>query len=117
CRGIGFPRSLAPGHFASQEQAANRPPYFGAKVTVFDNSPRQLAQDRLVAEREGLSIETVQGDMRDLHVFGDESFQLVVHPCSNCFVPEVRPVWREVFRILAPSGTLLAGFINPAAFI
>src|SRR5262245_21803952 len=31
----------------------------GARVTVFDNSPRQLAQDRLVAERESLSIETV----------------------------------------------------------
>src|SRR5262249_43636571 len=89
----------------------------GAKVTVFDNSPRQLAQDRLVAEREGLSIETVQGDMRDLHVFGDESFQLVVHPCSNCFVPDVRPIWREVFRVLAPGSTLLAGSINPTAFI
>lgn len=25
----------------------------GANVTVFDNSPRQLAQDRLVAERDG----------------------------------------------------------------
>jgi SAM-dependent methyltransferase len=89
----------------------------GATVTVFDNSPRQLAQDRLVAERESLSIETVQGDMRDLRVFPDESFQLVVHPCSNCFVPDIRPVWCEVFRVLAPGGTLLAGFINPAAFI
>ena len=89
----------------------------GAIVTVFDNSPRQLAQDRLVAERDNLSIQTVQGDMRDLHVFADESFRLVVNPCSNCFVPDVRPVWREVFRVLATGGTLLAGFINPAAFI
>jgi 2-polyprenyl-3-methyl-5-hydroxy-6-metoxy-1,4-benzoquinol methylase len=36
----------------------------GANVTVLDNSPEQLAQDRLVAEREGLVIETVRGDMR-----------------------------------------------------
>jgi len=35
----------------------------GAVVTVFDNSPKQLNQDRLVAEREGLAIETVEGDM------------------------------------------------------
>jgi len=89
----------------------------GAMVTVFDNSPRQLGQDRLVAERENLPIEAVLGDMRDLQIFADESFQLVVHPCSNCFVPDVRPVWREAFRVLAPGGTLLAGFINPAAFI
>src|ERR1700743_1079336 len=31
----------------------------GARVTVFDNSPRQLAQDGLVAERDGLTIATV----------------------------------------------------------
>jgi SAM-dependent methyltransferase len=31
----------------------------GAKVTVFDNSPRQLDQDRLVAAREKLEMTTV----------------------------------------------------------
>jgi SAM-dependent methyltransferase len=89
----------------------------GARVTVFDNSPRQLAQDRFVAERDGLSIETVQGDMRDLGALARASFDLIVHPCSNCFVPDVRPVWREAARVLAPGGVLLAGFIHPIAFI
>jgi SAM-dependent methyltransferase len=89
----------------------------GAKVTVFDNSPRQLAQDRLVAERDGLEISTVQGDMADLSVFGNESFDLIVHPPSNLFVPAVRPVWREAFRVLRPGGLLLAGFLNPVEFI
>ena len=89
----------------------------GALVTVFDNSPAQLAQDRKVADREGLAIDTVQGDMRDLGAFQDGSFDLVVHPCSNCFVPEIRPVWREAARVLVSGGTLLAGFINPAAFL
>ena len=69
----------------------------GARVTVFDNSPRQLGQDRMVAEREGLEIATVEGDMRDLSVFEDGSFDLIVHPVSNVFVPDVRPVWREAF--------------------
>lgn len=89
----------------------------GARVTVFDNSPMQLAQDRLVAERDGLTIDAVQGDMRDLGTFEDGSFDLIVHPCSNCFVPDVRVVWREAARVLAPGGVLLAGFINPIAFI
>ena len=89
----------------------------GATVTVFDNSPGQLSQDRLVAGRDGLSLATVHGDMRDLGVFGDASFELVVHPCSNCFVPDVRAVWREAARVLVPGGVLLAGFINPAAFL
>jgi hypothetical protein len=38
----------------------------GAVVTVFDNSPQQLGQDRFVAERDGLAIETVEKEMADL---------------------------------------------------
>lgn len=89
----------------------------GAKVTVFDNSPRQLAQDRFVAQRDGLEITTVEGDMTDLSVFADGSFDLIVHPVSNLFVPDVRPVWREAFRVLRHGGTLLSGFNNPVVYI
>ncbi len=89
----------------------------GANVTVLDNSPRQLAQDRRVAQREGLSLRLVEGDMADLSPFPDASFDLIVHPCSNMFVPDVRPVWAEAFRVLRPGGALLAGFWNPAAYI
>jgi SAM-dependent methyltransferase len=89
----------------------------GARVTMFDNSPAQLGQDRQVAEREGLSLRLVEGDMRDLSVFPDGSFDLVFHPCSNGFVSEIRPVWREAFRVLRPGGVLLAGFTNPIAYL
>src|SRR5437870_2744265 len=41
----------------------------GAAVTLLDNSPKQLAQDRMVAERDRLSITTIEGDMRDLSAF------------------------------------------------
>jgi SAM-dependent methyltransferase len=89
----------------------------GANVTVLDNSPGQLAQDRLVAEREGLDLRTVEGDMADLSLFAGESFHLVFHPVSNLFAPEVRPVWVEAFRVLRRGGYLLAGFLNPAVYI
>lgn len=87
----------------------------GALVTVLDNSPAQLAQDRLVAEREGLQLETVQGDMRDLSAFTDQSFELIIHPVSNCFVPDILSLWHEAWRVLQPGGELLAGFLNPIA--
>jgi SAM-dependent methyltransferase len=88
----------------------------GATVTVLDASPAQLAQDRAVADRDGLDLVTVQGDMADLSRFLPESFDLVVHPCSNCFVPDVRPVWREAFRVLRRGGALLSGFCDPILF-
>jgi 2-polyprenyl-3-methyl-5-hydroxy-6-metoxy-1,4-benzoquinol methylase len=45
----------------------------GADVTVLDNSPQQLARDQEVAAREGLSIQTVEGDMRDLGAFRSDT--------------------------------------------
>ncbi len=89
----------------------------GAQVTSFDNSDEMLALDRMVAKREGLDITIEQGDMRDLSRFTDGSFDLIFHPVSNVFVPEVEPVWREACRVLAPGGRLLAGFMNPEIFI
>ena len=45
----------------------------GANVTVFDASDKQLSQDRMVADRDGLSLQTIQGDMADLSCFEDLS--------------------------------------------
>src|SRR3954469_7346637 len=89
----------------------------GARVTVLDNSPRQLEQDELVARRDNLPLRTVLGDMRDLSAFADCSFDLVFNPVSNLFIPDLAPVWRECFRVLRPAGLLLTGFLNPDLYI
>lgn len=89
----------------------------GANVTSFDLSEEQLRKDRLVAERDGLKVRCVQGDMADLSVFGDGTFDLVFHPVSNVFIPDPGPVWRECFRVLRPGGVLLAGSMNPAIYL
>lgn len=89
----------------------------GANVTVFDNSPAQLKQDQFVAEREALSIRTVEGDAADLSAFEDESFNLVFNACSTVFMADVRPVWKECFRVLRSGGVLMTGSMNPVHYI
>lgn len=89
----------------------------GAYVVSFDISEVQLDKDRLVAEREGLALRWVRGDMRDLSALDTAAFDLVFHPVSNLFVPDVRAVWRECHRVLRPGGVLLAGFMNPCYFL
>ena len=49
--------------------------------------------------------------------FGCRIHDLVFHPVSNVFAADVRPVWREAFRVLRPGGLLLAGFMNPAVYL
>ena len=89
----------------------------GTEVTSFDNSEEQLAKDRLVEERDGLALNTVLGDMANLSVLRDESFDLVFHPVSNVYTENLKPVWNECFRVLKSNGRLLSGFFNPAYFL
>ena len=89
----------------------------GANVTVFDNSPAQLKQDQLVAQRESLPLHTVEGDAADLSMFEDQSFDLVFNPVSTVFMPDVRAVWRECSRVLRAGGILMSGFMNPVHYI
>ncbi len=89
----------------------------GAKVTLLDASPKQLAQDQFVAERENLTIRIVEGDMADLSAFDDDSFELIFNPPSTLFIPDLKPVWLECYRVLQVGGILMTGFMNPDEFI
>ena len=89
----------------------------GARVVSFDLSEVQVAKDREVAERHALPVRCVCGDMANLAALPSECFDLIFHPVSNVFVPDVLPVWRECHRVLRPGGRLLAGFMNPSFFM
>jgi len=89
----------------------------GANITVFDNSTSQLKQDQLVAEREALNLKTLEGDAADLSIFAGESFDLIFNPVSTVFMPDVRVVWRECYRVLRQGGILMTGSMNPVHYI
>lgn len=49
--------------------------------------------------------------------FEDESFDIIFHPVFNCYVEEVRPIWKECYRILKHGGILIAGMDNGINYI
>ena len=82
----------------------------GAECTVLDYSERQLESERLVSRREGYHIDIVRADMTKRLPFEEECFDIIFHPVSNCYVEDVRAIWRECYRILKKGGVLIAGF-------
>ena len=85
----------------------------GAEATVLDISARQLRTVRDLARTRGAKVRTVQGDMRDLSMFADGSFDLVWHSHSIVFVPDAHRVIAEVARVLAPGGVYRASTMHP----
>ena len=89
----------------------------GAECTILDYSPRQLESERLVAQREGYSIRIIRADMTKPLPFGEEEFDLIFHPVSNCYVEKVEPIFKECYRILKHGGIFLAGLGNEVNYL
>ena len=82
----------------------------GAECAVLDYSDAQCESERMVAEREGYAIEILQADMTKPLPFEDETFDLIFHPVSNCYVEEVEGIFRECYRVLKKGGVFLGGY-------
>lgn len=89
----------------------------GADCTVLDYSDRQLESERIVAQREGYAIQIVKADMTKRFPFAENSFDIIFHPVSNCYVEDVYSIWAECHRVLRPGGILLAGMDNGFNFM
>lgn len=89
----------------------------GAKCTVLDYSKQQCESERLVAEREGYEIEIIRADMTKRLPFEDESFDMIFHPVSNCYVEKVEPIFKECYRVLKKGGIFLGGYDIGTNFI
>lgn len=84
----------------------------GAECTVLDYSEKQLEKEKRLSEQEGYAIRIIRADMTKPLPFEDGEFDLIFHPVSNCYIKEVKPVWKECFRVLKKGGVLLAGLDN-----
>ena len=89
----------------------------GAYCTVLDYSTAQCDSERLLADKEGYEVNIVQADMSKALPFDDETFDIIFHPVSNCYVEEVKPIFKECYRILKKGGILLCGLANGFGYI
>ena len=116
-----FPKSLEGVHILGLASGGGQQiPVFsarGAICTVLDYCQAQLESEVMVAEREGYEVRTVCADMSKPLPFEDESFDIIFHPVSNCYIEEVKPLFRECFRILKKGGILLCGLDNGINYI
>ena len=89
----------------------------GADCTVLDYSEKQIASELTVASREGYHINAIRADMTKPLPFADESFDLIFHPVSNCYIEDLQPTWNECYRVLRHGGVLMAGWTNPIMYM
>ena len=87
----------------------------GARVTVVDLSPAMLELDRRVAMERRVDLEIVQASMDDLRMFAAARYDVVIHPVSTCYVPDVAAVFREVARVTRPGGRYVSQHKQPAS--
>lgn len=89
----------------------------GAICSVIDYSSKQIESEYNVAKREGYTIEAIEGDMTKKLPFDDETFDIVFHPVSNCYVEDVQHIFNEAYRVLKKGGIFLAGLNNEINYI
>lgn len=89
----------------------------GATCSVIDYSSKQIESEYNVAKREGFTIEAIEGDMTKKLPFDDDTFDIVFHPVSNCYVEDVQHIFNEAYRVLKKGGIFLAGLNNEINYI
>ena len=87
----------------------------GAEVTVVDISPAMLELDRRVAAERNFSLRVFETTMEDLSMLAANHFDIVIHPVSTCYVPEVVTVFQQVARVIRVGGVYVSQHKQPGS--
>lgn len=86
----------------------------GALVTGVDLSKKQIDFARVLAKRKGIEkISFHQGNMEDLSVFEDCSFDLVNSSHTIHYVENLQKCFGEIIRVLKPKGKFVFSVSHP----
>jgi SAM-dependent methyltransferase/ADP-ribose pyrophosphatase YjhB (NUDIX family) len=85
----------------------------GAQVVGVDLSDRQIEYGRRLAEREGVSLTLLQGNVEELRGVEDETQDLAVSLHAMNYVEQAGRAFREAYRVLKPGSSLVLSVHHP----
>lgn len=88
----------------------------GVQVTGIDIAPNWIAQARVRAAAEGLTIQFDEGDAEQLP-YPDASFDVVISPIGAMFAPQPDKVAAELARVCRPGGRILMANWTPSGMV
>lgn len=74
-----------------------------------------LRLDAREAKRRRFQVQTVHTSMDDLSMLADESFDIVHQPVSTCYVPDLKPVYAGIARVLRSHGLYISQHKQPVS--
>lgn len=87
----------------------------GAQVTVVDLSPAMLELDRQAAATRKHTVRLIEGSMDDLSMLPRAAYDLVIHPVSTCYLPDIAAVYAQVATVTRPGGLYVSQHKSPAS--
>ena len=88
---------------------------WGASAVGLDNSEEQIEYAKNLAEDNGVKVSFHVGDMEDLSMFPDGSFDVVLSSCALDYVENLAQTFQEVFRALRNNGLFVFCVVHPIA--
>jgi ubiquinone/menaquinone biosynthesis C-methylase UbiE len=88
---------------------------WGARSTGLDISEEQLNCARSLARKQRVKVQFHLGNMEDLGIFGNASFDIVLSAFGVGYVEDLERTSREVFRVLRNEGLFVFCDVHPVA--
>ena len=88
---------------------------WGAKSVGLDISEEQIRFARKLAMKNSVDVSFYVGNMEDLSMFNDESFDIVLSSHAVGYSQDPKQVFHEVFRVLQKNGLFVFCVLHPIA--
>ncbi|MEM5772046.1 MAG: methyltransferase domain-containing protein [Candidatus Aenigmatarchaeota archaeon] len=85
----------------------------GAICTGIDISIEQLKFAKKLAEKEKVKVKFIKGNFQNLSRFKQCSFDIAISAWSFQYSPNLKKLFKEVYRVLKRNGLFVFGYPNP----